>query len=634
MQLTNPTALLLGLLAVPIVVFYILKIRLRRVPVSTVMFWDQVFDQKQPRSIWQSLRHPLSLLLQLLFLAILVMALCDPFLSRDMHEARRIVLVVDNSASMNATDVSPHRFHAATQRGFRFIRGLRLRDQMAIVSAGSTPRVELGLTSHQRTLRESLAAVLPTDGPTRVVEAVAVARRLLTGHPRGEVIVLTDGCFPEAKQLDEADDVHLVGLGSPADNVGITQFQVRRSLLDVVGYQILIEVMNLSSAPVPCRLEVDLEGELVDVVPLDLAPGERWTKVLDHVTPAGGRLVARIDVDDALACDNQAVALLPRRAKQPVLLVTDGSLFLQSALEAVPLVELSVTNQAPATIPNEGIVVYHRQNSELAPHGNALFIEPVGSNKLWDLGEPLDNPIVTMQNNDSSLMAHVQLENVVMPGAKQLELLVEHQVLASSLGGQPLYAAIEHPRGKTLVLTVDLHDGDLPLRMAFPIMITNAMAWFQGKRGELHESVATGSVVDVDWNRPDQRAFGLELPHPESSVLPPTTLVLRQPNGQHRPLPSGVDRLTMGPLDQCGVWRVEPSWSQANSEDALPPAYLELACNLANPGESDLRATWAPERIETHTLSAGGRPIWFYLVAVALTLTALEWYLYQRRWIS
>ena len=52
-------------LAVPIVVFYILKIRLRQVPVSTTIFWQQIYDEKRPRSLWQILRHLISLLMQI-----------------------------------------------------------------------------------------------------------------------------------------------------------------------------------------------------------------------------------------------------------------------------------------------------------------------------------------------------------------------------------------------------------------------------------------------------------------------------------------------------------------------------------------------------------------------------------------
>src|SRR5438128_12031752 len=118
MNLANPLALVWTMLLVPVVVFYILKIRLRRVPVSTVIFWRQIFEEKKPRSLWQRLRHLLSLLVQLAFLALLVGALVQPFFAWEIDAARRVVLVIDNSASMNATDVAPTRLAKAKEIGW------------------------------------------------------------------------------------------------------------------------------------------------------------------------------------------------------------------------------------------------------------------------------------------------------------------------------------------------------------------------------------------------------------------------------------------------------------------------------------------------------------------------------------
>src|SRR3954449_6422475 len=105
----RPTAMLWAALAVPIVAFYILKIRLRRVPVSTILFWEQVFEEKRPRSLWQRLRHLVSLLVQLAFLLLLVLALAEPFFPWEARQARRLVLILDNSARMNAGAVPPTR---------------------------------------------------------------------------------------------------------------------------------------------------------------------------------------------------------------------------------------------------------------------------------------------------------------------------------------------------------------------------------------------------------------------------------------------------------------------------------------------------------------------------------------------
>ncbi len=102
MSFAQPLAWLWLALAVPIVIFYILKIRLRRVPVSTLMFWRKIYDEKQPRSLWQKLRHILSLLLQLLFLALLTFALVDPHFAWESLQSRRIVIVLDNSGECAA----------------------------------------------------------------------------------------------------------------------------------------------------------------------------------------------------------------------------------------------------------------------------------------------------------------------------------------------------------------------------------------------------------------------------------------------------------------------------------------------------------------------------------------------------
>ncbi len=61
----------------------------------------------------------------------------------------------------------------------------------------------------------------------------------------------------------------------------------------------------------------------------------------------------------------------------------------------------------------------------------------------------------------------------------------------------------------------------------------------------------------------------------------------------------------------------------------------ELACNLADRRESDLRpAEGLPARNSSLAAGLAVRPIWYYLLASALLLSCWEWFLYQRRWID
>ncbi|HEY2412462.1 MAG TPA: hypothetical protein VGI40_09480, partial [Pirellulaceae bacterium] len=112
-------------------------------------------------------------------------------------------------------------------------------------------------------------------------------------------------------------------------------------------------------------------------------------------------------------------------------------------------------------------------------------------------------------------------------------------------------------------------------------------------------------------------------------------------------LPVGVEKTPIGPLDQCGVWQIiSPSSSQkteksarSDAKPATPAAkpVVEIACNLASRTESDLRVPEPLLKTQTLAVMAAGwitRPIWFYFVAAAWGLAAVEWFLYQRRWIS
>ncbi len=637
MNLLHPIALAWAGLAIPIVIFYILKIRLRRVPVSTTLFWRQIFEEKQPRSIWEKLRHLLSLLIQLALVALVVAALTEPILRWEIRDARRLVVVVDNSASMNARDgggpEAPDRLALAKKEALALIDGLRFRDEMAILAAGTQATVRSGMTGHQGTLRAAIGAIEPTDGPTRVPQAVELARRLLSdggdpagakaGSGRSAVIVLTDGGFEGAAKLAEAADARVINVAGKLANVGITRFQVRRSLIDPIGYQILAEVVNSSDAPVETRLEIELDGKAVDVVPLRLEPGKPYRKVFEKTSAEGGHLVARLIRDDALAVDNTAWAILPRREVQPVTLVTAGNLFLEKVFEANPLVKLELAKSPPA-IPR-GITVFHKVVPAKLPPGPVLVIEPTTPCDLWQLGEVQQNPIVTKQDRDSPLMAHVRLDNVLMPEARQLKLTApKAQLLASSLTGDPLYAAIDRPEGKVLVLTVNLEKGDLPLQTAFPIMVANALGYFAGTKGELRESLPTGAVVDLD------------LPGSKEAAGP---LALRSPDGRTRPLPKLGSKVTVGPLDRAGVWSIVPAPAAdagkgAGKDEAPPRPILEIASNLASREETDLRSPLPTSPRSVLAGGFGGWPIWVMLAALALALAGLEWYLYQRRWIS
>src|SRR5262245_45660285 len=104
MTFAQPWALAFFGLFIPVILLYLLKQRRRRIEVSTLMFWDKILRDEQTVTSITKLKKLLSLLLQLLFISLLTLAAARPSLSGKLTGARRIVLLLDNSASMLVQD--------------------------------------------------------------------------------------------------------------------------------------------------------------------------------------------------------------------------------------------------------------------------------------------------------------------------------------------------------------------------------------------------------------------------------------------------------------------------------------------------------------------------------------------------
>ncbi len=113
MDVLNPLAFWFALLAIPIVLLYLLRLRRRAQPVSSTLLWRRAILDREANTLWQRLRRNVLLFLQLATLAFLIFALARPYLQAPGGPSRQVIVLLDASASMQATDVRPSRFEAA-----------------------------------------------------------------------------------------------------------------------------------------------------------------------------------------------------------------------------------------------------------------------------------------------------------------------------------------------------------------------------------------------------------------------------------------------------------------------------------------------------------------------------------------
>src|SRR5512133_704167 len=131
--MTPLTGLLAGGIAISgLVILYFLKLRRTEQMIACTLLWKRAVQDLQVNAPFQRLRRNLLLLLQLLALAAMAAALAGPVMSLTRGPGKRMVIVIDRSASMNATDVAPSRLEEAKRQARVFVESMRSRAALSL----------------------------------------------------------------------------------------------------------------------------------------------------------------------------------------------------------------------------------------------------------------------------------------------------------------------------------------------------------------------------------------------------------------------------------------------------------------------------------------------------------------------
>src|SRR3989338_8867726 len=140
MSFLSPLAFALFGLAVPLVLLYFLKVRRRERSVPSLLLWAPALRDREASAFFQRLQRDPLLILQILALLALSVALARPVATVMGDGARKVVVVLDTSASMRARDVSPSRFEVARGQATQLVRRLGEGAEVMVIEAGVQPR--------------------------------------------------------------------------------------------------------------------------------------------------------------------------------------------------------------------------------------------------------------------------------------------------------------------------------------------------------------------------------------------------------------------------------------------------------------------------------------------------------------
>ncbi len=609
MSFLSPLALALFALALPLVLLYFLKVRRRDRRVASVLLWDPSLRDREASAFFQRLQRDPLLILQLLALLALSLALARPAVTIMGDGARKVVVVLDTSASMKARDVSPSRFEAARGAALGLVRRLSEGAEVMVIEAGVQPRVTAALARGRERALTAIRIAQARDLPNRIVESVRTARALVAADPRAEIHVFTDGAFALPPGPEASDPrVRWVGVGRRSRNVGITNLSIRKSYFGSFDHQAFVSLVNYTAEPQTFTFTLELDRQPIAEKQVTLEPSVRRAVVLPFSHGGGGTVTARLQIDDDLAVDDVAYAVLPPPRKIAVLLVSSGNLFLEKVLRTDPQVSLEVRtpDQYAGGMAEADVVVLDSVTPPRVGAGRFVFVNTVPPDVPLEVLGKIERPTIMDWDRAHPVMRHVEFAKVAIEDALRVRPLAAGRPLVEAVGG-PLIYALEEPDRKALFLGFDLFKTDLPLRIAFPLILSNGLRW-------LHPAGLDQASLQLAAGQP----ILLPVAHGVTSVTVTT------PSGRtvKAPITRGVVSFTE--TDEVGVY----SLATARGE-------TRVAINLMDADESNLLPRPLPAAAGLAAAAPAPIPIqrelWPLFVLLAVALLAAEGLLYWRR---
>ena len=613
-----PFALGLLALAVPIIILYLLKVKREDLTVSSNMLWRKILEDKQANAPWQKLQKNWLLILQLLLLLLLTLVLARPFFNTDAQATGNIIVLLDASAGMQATDVQPSRFAKAKDEIRSIIDGMGSGDQMTLVLMRSFPEVLATSSTNQGELKAALDKAKVTSEPANPKPSIVLASAAADRTPGTTVVVVSDGGFAREEGLPSLKaKVKYIKIGTADNNQAISGLSLRES---GTGPQLFVGLNNYAGQPAKVNLAVTIDGKQFDTREVEIGPEDKASITLTDL-PLTTRIVdARIkpsgNGQDFLSVDNEAWTVRNAGNPQKVMLVTSGNTFLELILSRLP--NYKVSKVLPAnyeTLPNKeayDLYIFDSFAPDNPPPGGMFLINPPNTPYLPVTGT-VNTPSFSRLEQNDPLLRYTDLSAVSIRQAKQFDLPGWAKVVASSSEGTPLIADGDYQGQHVVLMTFDIHDSDIGLSTAWPIFLVNTLGWLQ-PIGALDQNLEINPGEPISFNVTGaSEEISVQPPGSGSQVLKPT---------------SGVASFT--DTGNTGIYTVTRKQSTSGKTNTLTENFVvnlydALSSNIRPLDDLGLQGTIS---------GVGGanaksdREIWQPLALAALILLMIEWWIF------
>jgi hypothetical protein len=652
-------AILAAVVIPPLIVLYFLKLRRRTQPIACTMLWKRAVEDLHANAPFQKLRRSLLLLLQLIVLALLIASIMQPQIHARGNRGGRTVVLIDNSASMTATDTpeGETRLELAKRLAKEQIEAMYAgglfggtTGETMVAAFSNRAEVLVRFTDSKQQLLAAVDRIQPTHGTTEIGEALKLARAhtLSTVDPSGEGRAVGEPpkieLFSDGRIADIADQVlrgentmtfHQIGSEQP-DNVAVTAVSVERPYDAPNAIEVFAALVNFNREPVTCDIQLSI-NEIAPSIKEVTLPGAEVDEETGRVSPGRDNALFRLDNqpygavigvtnlrEDDLAADNVAQVVVPPPKKLKVLLVSPDRFLTKKALEGLALEELraSTPDRYEEMVGERGLDAYDLivfegyapETLDLMPPGRYLTFGPTPPlDGLNEYGRDTGGFVLSMQD-EHPIFRTIGLDDLFISEQRLLQPADDVEVLAEA-GKGPIIIAISRGPMQVIHVAFDPMESSWWLLQSWVKFIYNAVDYL----GNLGTGVTTQGFTPGE-------ALKARLPSAAKDIR------LLPPDGEEKQLvPLDPAQLSWGPIRLTGLHLL--TWETPGAEDRGSEVF---AVNLLSERESDL-ARAEQLTVGTQTVATQGEaeayytPLWPWAIGACLAVLMLEWWVYHKK---
>lgn len=541
MTFQDPSFLWFLLLLIVPLVLYLLPMPRRRIKASALYLWERFLAAERFGRTSERLRRALGFALLAAILLCLTLAAAELTVGSSEVKAPKVVVLIDSSASMNATLSGASSFQRARDAAATLAAGLGGTTQVAVAESAQGLKVLSAMSYGGREGARLLRSLDGFDGPADMGLALQRAYELWGEDQQVELYAFSDAALPASPWGVRA---HAWVAPRAGDNIGITELASRRRGNEI---ELNATIANYGAAARQVSGALFVNGTWRKAVgPVNIPAGGSARQTLQINEPARAEIEVRLeDLKDSLVTDDSAWAVVPAADLLRVAVIWPEAAAGPATAPAAPVARRNDYVWAVlSALKQEGIIgeitegeagsekaaarIYVNHSPAVWPaSGGVIILHPLRSGALTVKGLHPEQVSVDRQAPDP-LLVDVDLRGLQAQGVVLADLPTWARPLAWAKE-MPLIWAGSPPQSQANVLFVGLPvlpaGSRLPLVTGFPVLMRNALASMlpmpQIARPGEHVDGVTSRHAGIVAGKPS-RAF---------STLAATESDLRRPEG-------------------------------------------------------------------------------------------------------